>query len=194
MFSNLWFIITCRNKKLLKLLKPFNTRRFKVLIVGAKGFAKEILQHFHNEDQLKDIVFYDYIRVYLSYILFNKFKVLRNIEEAKTYFETISNKYVIGVGTPKSRFLLKNKKMDSVGGTIDRVIVYNVEVGPYGVNIGKGVNITSNTIIINYKTIGDCTLINLNCTIGHDSIIGNFCELSLGSYIYGHVKLMILLQ
>lgn len=159
-----------------------------MLIVGAKGFAKEILQHFHNENQLKDLVFYDDVSNDLPNLLFNKFKVLRNIEEAKAYFETNSNKYVLGVGTPKARFLLKNK-MDSIGGIIERVIVSSVEIGSYGVNIGKGVNIMSGTIITNDITIGNCTLINLNCTIGHDSIIGNFCELSPGVHISGHVKI-----
>lgn len=159
-----------------------------MLIVGAKGFAKEILQHFHNKNQLNDLVFYDDVSNDLPNLLFNKFKVLRNIEEAKAYFETISNKYVLGVGSPKVRFLLKNR-MDSVGGEIERVIVDSVEVGSYGVKIGRGVNIMSGAIITNDVTIGDCTLIYLNCTIAHDSIIGNYCELSPGVHISGHVKI-----
>jgi sugar O-acyltransferase (sialic acid O-acetyltransferase NeuD family) len=159
-----------------------------MLIVGAKGYAKELLQHFHNNNKLNDLVFYDDVSSDLPSLLFNKFKVLRSIEEVKDFFKTISNKYVLGVGSPKARFLLKNK-MDNVGGTIEKVIVDSVEIGSYGVNIGNGVNIMSGTIITNDINIGDCTLINLNCTIGHDSIIGNYCELSPGVHISGHVEI-----
>lgn len=159
-----------------------------MLIVGAKGFAKELLQHFHNENKLNDLVFYDDISNDLSNLLFNKFKVLRSIEEAKAFFETISNKYVLGVGSPKARFLLKNK-MDKVGGSIENVIADSVEIGAYGINLGIGVNIMSGTILTNDITIGECTLINLNCTIGHDSIIGNYCELTPGVHISGHVEI-----
>jgi sugar O-acyltransferase (sialic acid O-acetyltransferase NeuD family) len=159
-----------------------------MVIVGAKGYAKELLQHFHNKNDLNDLVFYDDVSNDLPVLLFNKFKVLRSIEEAKAFFETISNKYVLGVGAPKARFLLKNK-MDDVGGLIEKVIVESVEMGSYGVNIGNGVNIMSGTILTNDIIIGDCTLINLNCTIGHDSKIGNYCELSPGVHISGHVEI-----
>jgi sugar O-acyltransferase (sialic acid O-acetyltransferase NeuD family) len=159
-----------------------------MVIVGAKGFAKELLQHFHNKNQLNDLVFYDDVSTDLPILLFNKFKVLRSIEEAKAFFETISNKYVLGVGSPKARFLLK-KKMDDVGGLIEKVIAESVEMGSYGVNIGNGVTIMSGTILTNDIIIGDCTLINLNCTIGHDSKIGNYCELSPGVHISGHVEI-----
>lgn len=159
-----------------------------MLIIGAKGYAKELLQHFHNKNQLKDLVFYDDVSNDLPNSLFNKFKVLRSIEEAKAFFETISNKYVLGVGAPKTRFLLKNK-MDKIGGTIEKVIVDNVEIGSYGINIGNGVNIMAGTIMTNDIIIGNCTLINLNCTIGHDSIIGHYCELSPGVHVSGHVQI-----
>ena len=157
-----------------------------MLIVGAKGYAKELLQHFHNKNQLNDLVFYDDVSNDLPNLLFTKFKVLKSIEEAKDFFYNISNKYVLGVGSPKSRFLLKNK-MDKVGGSIEKVIVESVEIGSR--NIGNGVSIMSGTIITNDITIGDCTLINLNCTIGHDSIIGNYSELAPGVHISGHVEI-----
>jgi sugar O-acyltransferase (sialic acid O-acetyltransferase NeuD family) len=159
-----------------------------MLIVGAKGYAKELLQHFHKKNQLNNLLFYDDVSDDLPNLLFNKFKVLRTIEEAKTFFETISNKYVLGVGAPKARFLLKNK-MDRVGGAIEKVIVDSVEIGSYGVKIGNGVCIMSGTIMTNDISIGDYTLINLNCTIGHDSIIGNYCELTPGVHISGHVNI-----
>jgi len=159
-----------------------------MLIVGAKGFAKELLQNFHNSNDLKNLFFYDDVTSDIPDLIFNKFKVLKTLDEAKKLFENLDKRFVLGVGNPKTRFMLE-KKMNSVGGQLSKVITKNVEMGSYEVVIGNGVNIMSGTIITNNIIIGDCVLINLNCTIGHDSYIGNYCELSPGVHISGHVKI-----
>lgn len=159
-----------------------------MLIVGAKGFAKELLQYFHTKGLVNDLVFYDDVSTDLTEQLFDKFRVLRNIDEAKKYFNEIDNKFVLGVGNPKIRFLLQ-KKLESVGGIINTIVVDSTEIGSYGVEIGVGSTIMGGTIITNDIIIGNSVLINLNCTIGHDSKIGNYCELSPGVHISGHVEI-----
>lgn len=158
-----------------------------MLIIGAKGHAKELLQNFHDNNDLKNLFFYDDVSADIPELLFNKFKILRSLDEAKELFENLDRRYVLGVGSPHVRFKL-SKKMNSIGGQLSSVITKNVEIGSYSVIIGNGVHIMSGTIITNDIIIGDGVLINLDCTIGHDSYIGNYCELSPGVHISGHVR------
>ena len=51
-----------------------------MLIVGAKGFAKEILETVSQIEESKDIVFYDDVNLDVPDKLFNQFKVLKSIE------------------------------------------------------------------------------------------------------------------
>ena len=45
------------------------------------------------------------------------------------------------------------------------------------------------TVITNDVTIGEGSLINLNCTIGHDAIIGKYSELCPGVHVSGNVRI-----
>jgi len=158
-----------------------------MLIVGAKGYAKELLQHFHNTGRTDNLYFFDNISDDINDLLYNKYPVIRTFDIAKKFFSNIDNNFVLGVGNPKARFTLSEKLIE-IGGKLNSVIVNGVEIGDYGVTVGNGVNIMSGTIITNDIQIEEGTLINLNCTIGHDSIIGKYCELSPGVHISGHVK------
>jgi len=159
-----------------------------MLIVGAKGFAKEILQYFHKKNLVNELVFYDDVSNDLPERLFNRFRIIRNLDEAKEYFAKVDNRFVLGVGNPKVRFDLQ-KRMELAGGHIVTVIVDSVEIGSYGVFIGEGSTIMGGTIITNDIIIGNSVLINLNCTVGHDSKIGNYCDLSPGVHVSGHVEI-----
>ena len=44
-----------------------------MIIVGAKGFAKELLEILHQNNQLEDLAFYDDINLTDSNLLFGKF-------------------------------------------------------------------------------------------------------------------------
>jgi sugar O-acyltransferase (sialic acid O-acetyltransferase NeuD family) len=60
----------------------------------------------------------------------------------------------------------------------------------YGKNeIGKGTIICPGTILTVNIKIGVHCLINLNCTIGHDVVIGDFVTISPGANISGNVTI-----
>lgn len=158
-----------------------------MLIVGAKGFAKELLQYFHNNNYTEDLCFFDNVSEDIPNLLYNKYPVIKTFDEVREFFQKNSH-FVLGVGNPRARFNL-SKKMIEMGGQMTSVISNSVEIGTYGVRIGVGTTIMSGTIITNDIQIGNGTLINLNCTIGHDSIIGVYCELSPGVHVSGHVTI-----
>jgi sugar O-acyltransferase (sialic acid O-acetyltransferase NeuD family) len=156
-----------------------------MLIVGAKGFAKEVLEVVHQLNQLENLVFYDDVNDVVPEKLFGHFPVLRTIQEAAIYFKTIDNQFTIGVGNPVLRKNLYDK-FTFLGGKFTSTISPLATIGCYGNHIKAGCNIMTGTVITSDITIKKGTLINLNCTIGHDSMLGEFVELSPGVHISGN--------
>lgn len=151
-----------------------------MIIVGAKGFAKEILQIISVELGLADeeIVFFDNVNKDIPKMLFNRFQNLTSEKEVHSFLNGTSDKrFVLGLGDPKYREFLF-KKFVALGAEPYTVISKNAEIGSFDVCLGKGVSVMSGTIITNDIRIGDGVLINLNCTIGHDTVIGDFVEIS----------------
>lgn len=159
-----------------------------MLIIGAKGFAKEVLEVLHVNEQLQDISFYDDINIFDENKLYGQFDILCSNEEASLYFKTKSNLFTIGIGNPNLRKKLF-EKFSALGGIYTSVISKNAKVGHYSTIIKSGCNIMCGTIITNDVFIDTGALINLNCTIGHDTKIGKFVEISPGSNISGNCKI-----
>lgn len=57
------------------------------------------------------------------------------------------------------------------------------------IEIGEGTFIAAGNILTTCIKIGNHVVINLSCTIGHDSIIENFCTLAPGVHISGNVHI-----
>ncbi|MEO6550167.1 MAG: acetyltransferase [Ferruginibacter sp.] len=158
-----------------------------MLIIGAKGLAKEVLNIFHQNGELKGLCFYDDLSTDAPEELYGEFPVLRNMEQVKKVFEK-DNQFVIGVGNPQLRFTLYNKFKDA-GGMLISAISPLASLGHYGTTIGQGTIIMAGTVISNGVIIGRGCLINPNCTISHDTILGDFAEISPGVHITGDCRI-----
>lgn len=158
-----------------------------MLIVGAKGFAKEILEICHQRNELGNLVFYDDVNGD-SDILYEKFPVLQNIEAAKEYFETVDQRFTIGIGNPGLRKKLADKFIN-IGGKLTSMISTKADIGSYGITIGDGANILDGAKISNDVTIGDAPIIYYNSIITHDVKIGDFVEISPDVKILGRVTI-----
>lgn len=156
-----------------------------MIIIGAKGFAKEVLEVLHQLNQLDNLVFYDDVNSDLPNKMYDLFPILKSLSEAEAHFKNINNNFTIGIGNP----VLRKKIYDtftSIGGIFVSTISPNANIGHYGNSIDEGCNIMTGTVITNDITIKKGVLINLNCTIGHDCSIGNFVEMSPGVHISGN--------
>lgn len=156
-----------------------------MVIIGAKGFAKEVLEILHKNNDLNELCFYDDINSGGPDNLFGKFRIYKTTAEVTNHFQTISDKFIIGTGNPINRRLLYDKFLQ-LGGKPYTLISRYAEIGNYENTIGDGSIITSGTIITNSISIGRGVLINLSCTVGHDSIIGDFVELCPNVSISGN--------
>lgn len=160
-----------------------------MLIIGAKGFAKEVLELMHLRNELDNLTFFDNVSDDLPEKLYGKFNILRNWEETKLFFEkTNCFDFNIAVGGPKNRIKLF-ELTSNCGGVFRSVIAPNASIGNYDVSLGKGSNIMQNVFISNSVSIGTGTIINVNSTIGHDVRIGDFAEISPGVNISGNCEI-----
>ncbi|MFY8180902.1 MAG: acetyltransferase [Flavobacterium sp.] len=157
-----------------------------MLIVGAKGFAKEVLEVLHQLNQLENVVFYDDVNKDIDDVLYNKFPVLKSIEQAQTFFKETDAKFTIGIGNPILRKKLYDK-FTKIGGKFESTISPKASIGSYDVSIGKGTNILSGAIMSNSTNIGKGCIIYYNSIITHDCNIGDFVEISPSATILGRV-------
>ena len=158
-----------------------------MLIVGAKGFAKEVLEVFHQHENVENIAFYDDVNEDIGDLLFNKFPILKNENQAKNYFRTNGNHFTIGIGNPELRYKLY-KKFINMGGEYVSTISPLAQMGNYEVKIGKGSNILMNAVFSNSVTIGKGCMIYYSVILTHDCELGEFVEVSPCTVLLGRCK------
>jgi sugar O-acyltransferase (sialic acid O-acetyltransferase NeuD family) len=158
-----------------------------MLILGAKGLAKEVLEIFHQRNELENLYFYDDISTDIPDKLYGQFPVLKNMKQIGILFKT-DQRFTIGVGNPALRFKLYNQ-FKSAGGKLVSAISPFAQIGNYGTSITTGSIIMANTVITNDVKIGIACLVNPNCTISHDTLIGDFVEISPGVQITSNCRI-----
>jgi sugar O-acyltransferase (sialic acid O-acetyltransferase NeuD family) len=156
-----------------------------MLIIGAKGFAKEILDTLSENELKKGIYFYDDINSNESNVIFNNFKIIKNKELAENYFKTIDVRYTLGLGGVSLRKKISDI-FTSLGGELTSTISTKAHIGGF-TNIKQGCNILPGSCISNGVSIGIGALIYYNVIITHDVRIGDFVELSPGCKLLGRV-------
>ncbi len=159
-----------------------------MLIIGAKGFAKEVLEVFHQLGETKNIVFYDDVNDDIGDLLFDKYPILKNEAQVRDYFKTNGNQFTIGIGNPKLRNQLY-KKFTKIGGEYVSTISPLVLMGNHEINIGKGSNILMNAVFSNSITIGIGCIIYYNVVLTHDCVLGDFVEVSPCAILLGRCKI-----
>ena len=159
-----------------------------MLILGAKGQAKEILEILYQSKYNDTIVFYDDISKDSRKLVFGSFQILNNVEEVKEFYNNRQFKFSIGIGNPLLRYRLY-KKFEKIGGELTSTVSPRSDIGHYGIKINKGCNIASGVVITSDIKIGKGCLINYNVTIGHDSIVDDFVELCPKVSISGNCRI-----
>lgn len=159
-----------------------------MLIVGAKGFAKEVLEVLYQLNDIENVVFYDDVSEDLPKQLYERFDILRNAEEVKEYFQNVDNRFTIGIGGPVLRKTMFDK-FTALGGVFTSTISPKANIGHFGTKISKGSNILNGAIVSNDVSIKIGTIVYFNTIITHDCLVGKFVELSPGAKLLGRVKI-----
>lgn len=157
-----------------------------MLIVGAKGFAKEVFEIVNRNTDLKSIAFFDNVSHDIPNTLFGH-SILRNDEDVIRYFKDYGSCFTLGLGKPSLRLGLYNKFV-ALGGSYTSTISHYARIGSHDVNIGQGANILDGVCISNSVNIGIGSIIYYNSVVAHDCSIGDFVEISPQATLLGGVK------
>lgn len=159
-----------------------------MLIVGAKGFAKEVLEVVYKNNYSENIAFYDDMNTDIGVLLYDKFPILKNENQVKDFFVKFGNEFTIGIGGPALRKMLYDKFI-KLNGDFTTTISDNVVIGSFGNKIEKGCNVMQSVVITNDVQIGLGTIINQISSLGHDIQIGDFCEICPNVSISGNCEI-----
>jgi sugar O-acyltransferase (sialic acid O-acetyltransferase NeuD family) len=160
-----------------------------IVILGAGGFGREVLDIIIAQNKVskrwKMLGFVDENPELKGKVL-NGYPVLGSFD----WFSEADLKEVrvvcaLGDNVSKKKMV---EKAQGLGLRFANVLHPSVIMTDF-VTLGEGVIICAGCILTNQITIGNHVIINLDVTIGHDSIIEDFCTLSPGVHISGRNKI-----
>lgn len=160
----------------------------KVVIIGAGGFAREVLDICAACNQDKPT--YEMIGFIVDPqygspgTLINDKPILGDY----TWLEKHASQVLVtcAVGAPQHRLHLV-QRAQKLGCKFFNLIHPSTILTRW-VTFGEGVIIAAGSILTNQIRIGNHVHINLDCTIGHDAVLENFVTVSPGVHISGNVR------
>ena len=153
----------------------------KIAVYGASGFGREVVWLIQSCNNYEVVCFIDDDSSKDGTFL-NDIPVI-GLQAARGRFPTC--KVVGGVGTPKIRESLMGKAANS-GFNFVTIIHPSVERSGW-IEVGTGTVICAGNILTTNITLGKHVQINLDCTIGHDVIMGDYTTLAPGVHVSGWV-------
>lgn len=158
-----------------------------IAIFGAGGFGREVhflLERINAVNKRFNFLGYFDDGIEKGKII-NDYPVLGGIKELNNYSEPIS--LAVAIGDPG----IKRKVIESITNTsitFPTLIDPSVIIGDLKYNqIGRGCIICAGVIITVNILIGDFVILNLSCTVGHDTIIGKYSSFMPTVNISGEV-------
>lgn len=156
-----------------------------IAVYGAGGFAREVawlVQSCNVKEELYRIVCFIDDNPATHGTLINDIPSV-GLEAARHQFPDAL--VVIGVGVPRTRQKIAEKAA-AAGFGFATLIHPRTEMSHW-VEIGEGTVICAGNILTTNITLGKQVQINLDCTIGHDVVMGDYTTLAPGAHISGWV-------
>lgn len=158
----------------------------KIVIVGAGGFGREV-KMLIDQINLKEFK-YEFLGYYDDGFekgsIINTNKVLGSIDDLTKSDEMLN--VIVAIGSPEIKRKIVEKLTNSKI-NFPTLIHPSVIIGNEFVTIGKGCIICAGTIITCNIEIKDFVILNLMCTVGHDTVIKSFASFMPSVNISGEV-------
>ncbi len=161
----------------------------KLVIYGAGGFGREVLTLIHDINQVNTkyeiLGFYD-DGLYAGKDV-NGYKILGGINALNKVSERTS--VILAIGNPDTkRNILEKIRNPYI--EFPTVIHPSVMIGDTKyVSIGRGCIICGGVIMTTNITVNDFVILNLSCTVGHDTVIGKYAAFMPSVNISGEVQI-----
>jgi sugar O-acyltransferase (sialic acid O-acetyltransferase NeuD family) len=160
-----------------------------VIIIGAGGFGREVLEIFKDQNQIKkrwNIAGFVDDNSKLQGKMINGFPVLGGLDWLKER-NNDNLGCVCAIGQPEIRKKVVSK-LRKIGVKFYNAVHPSVIMSEF-VKLGEDVIICAGSVLTVNIKIGDHVHIDTNCTIAHDVVIESYCRLSPGVRINGHDRL-----
>lgn len=158
-------------------------------IIGAAGFAKEVdwllhdidgqyrVDHFVAKENIGNMI--------------NGSTIISDEEFANLCLKNDSSNVFISMGSPAVKFAVYQRLQQQAKLLFPTIIHPSVLFDKRNgkVAIGEGTILCAGNILTTGITIGSFVHLNLDCTVGHDSSIGDFSTISPGVHISGNVTI-----
>lgn len=160
------------------------------VIVGAGGFAKEVLALIRDCNKFLDsqnvINIIGFISPESSEDKINDIAIIGNDEWAKKHLPR-DTYFTIAIGESRMRKKLSESWTEM--GFSPLTLIHPSVIHSEYTYIKQGSIICARSTLTSDIYIGEFVLINLHCTIGHDSVIENWVTLSPGVHVSGQVTI-----
>lgn len=161
----------------------------KIAIYGAGGFGREVLTLINDINKINPQ--YQVIGFFDDGISkgtdVNGLSALGGINELNNVKEEVS--VVLAIGNPETKKSIL-KKITNRLVDFPTIIHPSVMIGDEKyVSIGQGCIICGGTIITTDIIINDFVILNLSCTVGHDTVIGRYSAFMPSVNISGEVQI-----
>lgn len=159
----------------------------KIVIVGAGGFGREVKMlidqiNLHSKE-FEFLGFYDDGIAKSTEI--NGFHVLGSVSDLVKIDHELS--VVVSIADPAIKMKIHKILKYNTNLNFPSLIHPNVLIGGDNVFIGNGCIICASNIITVNINIGNFVILNLGCTTGHDTTIGDYCSFMPSVNISGEV-------
>lgn len=161
----------------------------KVVIIGAGGFGREVLDVLEAVNQVSPT--YE-IMGFITDPEYQKPGEMINEVPVLGSFDWLAGndsevKAICGIGSPATR----KRMVDQAAGLGVKFfsVIHPRAITTRWMTMGEGTIITAGCILTNNITLGDHVHLNLDCTVGHDAVLEDFVTVSPGVHISGNVTL-----
>lgn len=160
----------------------------KIAIVGAGGFGREVKILIDQINEKSEV--YEFIGYYDDSIengtFINNYHVIGNVLDINKFEEELF--VVVAVADPSSKkIIIESIKNKNINYPI--LIHPSVSIANDFVKIGKGTIICAGNYITININIGEFVILNLCCTVGHDTNIDNYSSFMPSVNISGEVNI-----
>lgn len=159
-----------------------------IAIYGAGGFGREVKMLIDQINNFKKT--YNFLGYFddglTKSTIINRFQVIGGINELNNYPDEID--LVISIADPKVKRHIFNA-ITNPKVSFPKLIHPNSIIGDENVSIGEGSIICAGAIITIDVKIGYHVILNIGCTVGHDTTIGSFSSFMPSVNISGEVNI-----
>lgn len=156
-------------------------------MIGAGGFSREVLwllRDINNHAPAWDVV-----GMLDDYADASQIDGVPLLGKVQRFAEFDDCRFVIAFGSPESKASVVREHLAQLDPARFATLIHPTAIVADSTVIGPGGIVCAYNVISVQTQLGAYVTLNLSCTIGHDSVLGDFCSVMPGCNISGNVRI-----